>query len=264
TAQQLLLVKIREIIAEYPDNDNYGVKRIRLALAQKGIKRSHSTVHRAMKAGKLLKKKKWRPQGLTKADATAQKAANLIAGDFSASSPNEKWLTDITEVACKDGKLYIAPIMDCYDGIILGLAMEDNMRKELCIEALEQACRYSRIAGVLVHSDRGSQYSSELFRETLTKHKAVQSMSGAGRCYDNARMESFFATLKKEKLYRIKTEQLTMEEVKTITFRYIMVYYNRQRICTTNIEGWPPETYRKMYKPLNFQESATRSNNFVC
>jgi putative transposase len=80
-------------------------------------------------------------------------------------------------------------------------------------------------------------------------------MSGTGRCYDNARMESFFATLKKEKLYKIKTELLPMETVKTIIFRYVEIYYNRNRVYTTNIGGYPPLVYRQMYY-CNLQKTA--------
>jgi len=133
-----------------------------------------------------------------------------------ANAPNEKWLSDITEAPCADGKLYVAPVMDCFNGAIVGLAMDDNMRKELCINAFEQACRQYNAFGMIFHSDRGSQYTSADFRASLVKHGAIQSMCGTGRCFDNARMESFFATLKKEKLYRIKTENLTMAVVKSI------------------------------------------------
>lgn len=99
---------------------------------------------------------------------------------------------------------------------------------------------------MIFHSDRGSQYTSLEFRALLARYGAIQSMSGTGRCYDNARMESFFATLKKEKLYRIKTEQLPMETVKSIVWQYIESYYNRRRIYTTN-DGYPPLIYRSIY-----------------
>ena len=177
-------------------------------------------------------------------DTEAQKSENRIGRDVSAENPNEKWLTDITEVGCRDGKLYVSPILDCYDGQIVGLTIDDHMRKELCIEAFENACRLTGASGMILHSDRGSQYTSGAFRDSLAKHGAIQSMSGTGRCYDNARMESFFATLKKEKLYRIHTERLTKTDVKTIIFRYIMIYYNRQRIYTSNPGGMPPSVYR--------------------
>ncbi|MBP5602253.1 MAG: DDE-type integrase/transposase/recombinase, partial [Treponema sp.] len=98
---------------------------------------------------------------------------------------------------------------------------------------------------VLVHSDAGSQYTSDAYKQMLGKHHAVQSMSDVGKCYDNARMESFFATLKKEKLYRINTAKMTAEQVKKIIFRYVMIYYNRKRISTVNPGGWPPTVYRE-------------------
>ena len=198
-----------------------------------------------MKENGLMHKAKRRPNGITREDAAAQKAENIIDRDFTADAPNEKWLTDITEVPCRDGKLYVAPILDCCDGEIVGLAMDDNMRAELCVRAFEAACRHTQARSMILHSDRGSQFTSAAFRAALARHGAIQSMSGTGRCYDNARMESFFATLKKEKLYRINTRALSMEQVKTIIFRYIMVYYNRQRIHTANPGGWPPVVYRQ-------------------
>ncbi|WP_198960788.1 MULTISPECIES: IS3 family transposase [unclassified Cohnella] len=243
--QQRLLVKIKEIIGEHEDNTNYGVRRILLALSQIEITTSYSTVYRIMKKHGLLQKVKRHPNGITREDVAAQKSENLIQRDFSSSAPNQKWLSDITEIPCSDGKLYLSAVLDCYNGEIVGLAMDDNMRKELCIQAFENACKSRNARGMIYHSDRGSQFTSQAFRECLAKRDAIQSMSGTGRCYDNARMESFFATLKKEKLYKIKTEQYPMAHIKSIIFRYIMVYYNRQRIYTTNPGGWPPTIYRE-------------------
>ena len=244
-SQQSLLVAIQDVLNEHEDNQNYGVMRVLLALEQKGIKASYSKVYRVMKKHGLLKKAKRHPNGITREDALAQKSENLLQGDFIASAPNQKWLSDITEIPCSDGKLYVSAVLDCFNGEILGLAMDDNMRKELCIQAFENACRARNARGMIFHSDRGSQYTSQAFRECLARRGAIQSMSGTGRCYDNARMESFFATLKKEKLYKIKTERYPMAYVKTVIFRYIMVYYNRQRIYTSNPGGWPPAIYRE-------------------
>ena len=114
------------------------------------------------------------------------------------------------------------------------------MRKELCIQAFENACKARKARGMIYHSDRGSQFTSHAFRAYLAKRDAIQSMSGTGRCYDNARMESFFATLKKEKLYKINTERYPMVDMKSIIFRYIMAYYNRRRIYTSNSGGMAP------------------------
>lgn len=247
---QLLLVKIKQVYAEHPDNNNYGVNRVRLALEQNGITVSKSTVRRAMKKGGLIKTSPRRSGSLTESDADAQKADNLIARDFTADTPNRKWLTDITQIPCRDGKLYIAPVLDCYNGEIVGLAMDDNMKKGLCIEAFESACQSQSASGMILHSDRGSQFTSAAFRSALSRHGAIQSMSGTGRCYDNARMESFFATLKKEKLYKIQTEQIPMAQVKSIVFRYIMTYYNRIRIYTGNPGGLPPAMYRQAARGL--------------
>jgi transposase InsO family protein len=245
---EALLALIKQVLGEDYENDkNYGVRRIFLALRnQKDYKGSYSTVCRICRKNGLTLPKKRRPNGLTKADSEAQKSENLINQDFSADAPNEKWLSDITEVPCADGKLYVVPVFDCFDGAIVGLTMDDNMRKELCINAFEQACRQQNASGMIFHSDRGSQYTSCDFRASLAKHGAIQSMCGTGRCYDNARMESFFATLKKEKLYQIKTENLSMETVKSIIWRYVWGYYNHRRVYTAN-DGYPPLVYRKMY-----------------
>ena len=241
---ELLLAEIKKVLAQHIDNDNYGIYRMQLAILNNGIKAGRRRIYEVMKKAGLIHKKSRRSNGITKADKEAQKSENIIGRDFSAENPNEKWLTDITEVGCRDGKLYVSPILDCYDGQIVGLTIDDHMRKELCIEAFENACRLTGASGMILHSDRGSQYTSGAFRDSLAKHGAIQSMSGTGRCYDNARMESFFATLKKEKLYRIHTERLSKAEVKTIIFRYIMIYYNRQRIYTSNPGGMPPSVYR--------------------
>ena len=245
---EALLALIKQVLEEDDENgENYGVRRIFLALRNnKGYTGSYSTVCRVCRLNGITLPKKRKPNGLTQADREAQKSENLINQDFSAKKPNEKWLSDITEVPCLDGKLYVSPVLDCFDGAIVGLTMGNNMRKELCISAFEQACHRQNASGMIFHSDRGSQYTSGDFRASLAKHGAVQSMSGTGRCYDNARMESFFATLKKEKLYRIKTKNLPMETVKSIIWRYIEGYYNRRRIYTTN-DGYPPLVYRNIY-----------------
>lgn len=243
-----LLALIRNLLAQDEENgENYGVGRIFLAMRnQYGYPGSYSTLCRICRTNGMTLKKKRNPNGLTKADKKAQKSENLIQQDFSATKPNEKWLSDITEVPCADGKLYVAPIFDCFDGAIVGLAMEDNMRKELCIHSFEQACRRQKASGMILHTDRGSQFTSHEFRASLSKYGAIQSMSGTGRCYDNARMESFFATLKKEKLYRIRTQELSMTTVKSIIWRYVEGYYNHRRIYTTN-NGYPPLVFRTMY-----------------
>ena len=246
--RQLLLVKIKEILTEHPDNDNYGYDRIHKVLKLRGIDVSRNTVYRVMKDGGLIHKVR-KPHGITKATSEIQEKENIIKRDFSSDKPIKKLLTDITEVQCADGKLYVSPIMDCFNGEIVALEMRDNMKKELCIDTVNQLkLKYGDLKNVILHSDRGSQYTSEAFRNLLKKYEIAQSLSGTGRCYDNARMESFFATLKKEKLYRIPTYRMTREDVKTVIFRYVFIYYNRIRLYTGNPGNLSPEEYRVKYE----------------
>lgn len=239
-----LLAKIREIRAENPD---YGPYRIYLEVKLfHGYAGSHYLIRKLCKEHHLILKKKFHAKGITKADPAAQASENLIKQDFRASEPNQKWLGDITEIPTADGKLYLAAILDCFDGSIVGFKMDDNMKAELCADAFLSAVKKHQAIGMIFHSDRGTQYTSKLYRETLARYGAKQSMSNTGKCFDNARMESFFATLKKEKIYKYKTEAMSMNAVKTMVFRFIEIYYNRKRIYTTN-GGYPPLIKRYNY-----------------
>ena len=190
------------------------------------------------------------PRGTTKATTEIQDRENLIKRDFKAEKPLRKLLSDITEIQCRDGKLYLSAVLDCYNGEILSVAMDSNMKKELCTRTVaELGLQYGKkIRGAVFHSDRGSQYTSEAFKTALREAGLVQSLSGTGHCFDNARMESFFATLKKEKIYRISAYKLTRDQVKSIIFRYIFVYYNRIRISSVNPGGPSPAAYREWAK----------------
>ncbi len=250
TPRQHLSVKIKEILDEHPDNDNYGVRRMNTALEHRGIHVSQRTVYRTMSEMGLIHRKR-RPHGITKATTEIQERENLIKRDFKAEQPLRKLLSDITEIQCYDGKLYLSAVLDCYNGEILSIAMDNNMKKELCIKTvkeLELQYGKKKLSGAIFHSDRGSQYTSEAFKEALKEAGLIQSLSGAGHCFDNARMESFFATLKKEKIYRISAYKLTRDQVKSIIFRYIFVYYNRIRISSVNPGGLSPVAYREWAK----------------
>ena len=249
TARQLLSVEIQGILDEHPDNDNYGVRRMVTALAQKGVRVSPRTVYRTMSEMGIIHRKRT-PRGITKATTEVQDRENLIKRNFKAEKPLRKLLSDITEIQCFDGKLYVSAVLDCYNGEILSVAMDDNMKKELCIRTIEElrSLYGKKLKGAIFHSDRGSQYTSEAFKNALDKAGLVQSLSGTGHCFDNARMESFFATLKKEKIYRIPAYKLTRDQVKSIIFRYIFVYYNRIRISSVNPGGMAPTAYREWAK----------------
>lgn len=247
----VLSAVIQDVLDEHPFNDNYGVDRMQIALMHRGYTVGKRRISRIMKENGWLHERKRRPKGLTRATTEIQEKENLIKQDFTSDQPYQKLLTDISQISCRDGKLYISPIMDCFNGEIISLVMRSNMRKELCIDTFNAAAKRFPLNGAILHSDRGSQYTSEAFREKLSNAGVLQSLSGVNHCFDNARMESFFATLKKELLYRIPTYKMKMDEVKVIIFRYVFVYYNRIRIYTSNPDGLPPAAYRRhLEQPL--------------
>ena len=247
----VLSAVIQDVLDEHPFNDNYGVDRMQIALMHRGYTVGKRRISRIMKENGWLHERKRRPKGLTRATTEIQEKENLIKQDFTSDQPYQKLLTDISQISCRDGKLYISPIMDCFNGEIISLVMRSNMRKELFIDTFNAAAKRFPLNGAILHSDRGSQYTSEAFREKLSNAGVLQSLSGVNHCFDNARMESFFATLKKELLYRIPTYKMKMDEVKAIIFRYVFVYYNRIRIYTSNPDGLPPAAYRRhLEQPL--------------
>ncbi len=241
----ILSAAVQKIIDESEFNDNYGVPRMQMALALNNHKVGIRRLRRIMLEMGLIHERKRRPKGLTKATTEIQEKENLIKQDFSADKPYTKLLTDISQIQCIDGKLYISPILDCCNGEVLSLIMRDNMKKELCMDTLKAAGMRYPIKGAILHSDRGSQYTSSEFRSLLASNNIQQSLSGVDHCYDNARMESFFATLKKELLYRLPTYRMRMSEVKSWIFRYVFCYYNTVRIYTSNPNGLPPAAYRR-------------------
>ena len=250
---QPLAEAMLSICAEDECNDTYGRVRMHQALQLKqpeGISiPSERTVYRIMEEIGLNHKPKRKPNGITKADREARKSDDLIKRDFHADKPLEKCVTDMTEIKASDGKLYVSAIFDCYDLAVIGLAMDTNMKATLCEKTLENAYKsYPAIRGCILHSDRGTQYTSELYRKAIQRYGIRQSMNSAGgRCHDNARCESMWGRLKEELLYgRYDTEKISVEELKTIIWRYYISYWNNRRICTAN-GGLPPMVKRKQY-----------------
>lgn len=176
-------------------------------------------VYRIMKKIGLTHHPKRKPNGITKADREAMKSDDLLKRDFRSDEPLKKCITDITEIKAKDGKLYTSVIFDCFDLSVLGIAMSTNMKAELCIQTLDNAmASYPALHGAIIHSDRGAQYTSDLYRRAITRYGICQSMNSAGgRCHDNARCESMWARMKTELLYdRYDPEQLTVEHLKSL------------------------------------------------
>ena len=244
--------KMRVIVEEDECNDTYGRCRMNQALKLKYSNEdvpSERTVYRIMERIGLSHRPNRKPHGITKADRNARKSENLLKRDFRAGSPLKKCVTDITEIPARDGKLYVSAIFDCYDLGVLGLSMSDNMKTELCVSTIENMVKsYPSISGMILHSDRGSQYTSASYRAELSRHGILQSMnSDGGRCHDNARCEAMWARMKEELLYgRYDTKQMTIEELKTLIWRYFIIYWNNRRICSAN-GGLPPMIKRKKY-----------------
>ena len=250
---QPLADAMMDICAEDECNDTYGRIRMYQALQLKqpeGIRiPSERTVYRVMEEIGISHRPKRKPNGITKVDKEARKSDDLIKRDFTAEKPLEKCVTDMTEIKASDGKLYISAIFDCYDLTVLGLAMDTNMKAALCEQTLENAVKaYPMLRGAILHSDRGSQYTSELYRKAIDKYGIRQSMNSAGgRCHDNARCESMWARFKEELLYgRYDSASMTVEQLKTLIWRYFISYWNNRRICSAN-GGLPPMIKRKRY-----------------
>ena len=254
---QLLADEMIKIHNEDKCNDSYGRKRMYMALLQKKDSGEidieipcESTVRKVMEQIGLIHKPRRNPNSITKADKEARKSDDLLKRDFQAEKPLEKAVTDISELKGSDGKVYVSAIFDCFDLMPLGLAIEDNMKASLCCHTLENAKKtYPDIKGCIIHSDRGSQYTSEEYREVIQRYGIIQSMNSAGgRCHDNARCESMWARMKEELFYGRgdKRENYTKAELKTMIWRYYMSYWANRRICTVN-GGLPPSVKRRLY-----------------
>lgn len=245
--------EMRKIKEEDECNDTYGRIRMYQALKLKNPKNIHipseRTVYRIMKKIGLSHNPQRKPNGITKADRKTRKSDDLLKRDFKADKPLKKAVTDITEIKARDGKLYISAIFDCFDLAVLGISMDTNMKASLCAKTVDNAVKsYPAFREAIIHSDRGSQYTSEIYRNKLNKYGIIQSMnSDGGRCHDNARCESMWARMKTELLYgRYDTEHMTTEELKVIIWRYFISYWNNRRICSAN-GGLPPMVKRQRY-----------------
>ncbi len=239
----------------YEDKCNDACGRIRMyqALLLKQPEGIHipgeRTVYRIMEETGLSRRPKRKPDGITRADREARKSDDLLKRDFQAAEPLKKCVTDITEIKAKDGKLYVSAIFDCFDAAVLGLAMDTDMKAVLCERTPANAVRsYPALRGAVIHSGRGAQYTSETYRKSIAKYGIVQSMNSAGgRCHDNARCESMRARMKEELLYgRHNTEEMAVEELKTLIWRYFISCWNNRRICSAN-KGLPPMVKRQRY-----------------
>lgn len=225
-----LLVKIKEIYQE--SRGTYGSPRIHAELLANRCNCSRKRVSRLMRTAGIQAKMKKKFKVTTKNNPKAKAAPNLLRQDFTATMPNQRWVADITYIATDEGWLYLAAIIDLFSRRIIGLAMCERMTTDLIVTALNQALIHRKpVAGLIHHSDKGCQYTSTIFQALLNTQGIICSMSGAGNCYDNAVMESFFHTLKTEQVYLERYK--TREQAKQSIFEYIEIFYNRKRRHST-------------------------------
>lgn len=211
-------------------NGTYGSPKIHRALKQMGTLCNRKTVAKCMKrAGICSKTTKKHRVCTTDSNHNLPIAENLLARDFSAARPNEKYVGDITYIRTTTGWLYLAVVIDLYSRMVVGWSMAVTMQATLVIDALQMAIdRYHPSPGLIMHTDRGSQYASQAHRDLLEQQGFIASMSRRGNCWDNAVAESFFASLKKEKVYH--EEYRTPEEARRSIFEYIEGFFNRRRM----------------------------------
>jgi transposase InsO family protein len=209
----------------------YGSPRIYHEVKEK-VSCSQNRVARLMKKHGIAAKQKRRYKQTTRANGAHPVAPNLVDRDFAAAAPNEKWTTDITYIPTLEGWLYLAVVLDLFSRRIVGWAMSARMTSDLVLDALHMAIRERKPAvGLIHHSDRGSQYTGTPYQELLKSHQFKVSMSGTGNCYDNAPTESFFGSLKMERVHHVVYE--TRAQARTDIFFYIEAFYNRQRRHST-------------------------------
>lgn len=222
--------KVAEI--HQKSRQTYGARRIREELAEQGESLSRPRVRRLMKQQALEVKTKRKFKATTNSNHGLPVAPNRLNREFQVTEPDKAYVGDITYVSTAEGWLYLAVLIDLYSRAVVGWAMSERIDAKLANDALMMAIwKRKPRAGLVAHSDRGSQYASARYQKTLQEHGFVCSMSRKGNCWDNAPAESFFHTLKTELVHH--RQYRTREEARQEIFEYIEVFYNRQRRHST-------------------------------
>ena len=228
--------------------ENPGVRRMRAMLAAAGRVVSARKVHRLMRAAGLAGRHPRRTKATTVAGQQLVDAPDLLVRDFTANAPDLKWCGDITYIQTWNGWVYLATVIDLYSRKVVGFAIADHMRTSLITNALDMAVTHRRPpAGVIFHSDRGTQYTSKEFDAYCAARGIRRSLGRTGICYDNAVAESFFATYKKELIHIRPWPDLV--SVKLETFDWIETYYNTARRHST-LGYLTPAEYELGYRDI--------------
>ena len=207
----------------------YGSPRVHAELRAHGRRVGRKRVARLMRGMGLAARRKRRFRRTTDSAHALPVAPNLLGRDFAAAAPDRVWLADLTYIWTAEGWLYLAVVLDLFSRRVVGWAMADHLGHELALAALDMAIARRRpAAGLVHHSDRGVQYAAHGYRRRLREHGMLCSMSRKGDCWDNAPMESFFATLKGELVE--ERDYLTRDEARADVFQYVEGFYNRRRL----------------------------------
>jgi putative transposase len=224
----------------------YGYRKVHRDIVEQNIRCCPETLRRIMRSLGLFSRVKRKFVATTDSNHTLPVAQNILDRDFAADAPNRKWASDITYIATDEGWLYLAAVMDLYSRKIVGWSMSEHIDTGLVENALKMAVTQRRPQpGLLCHSDRGSQYASDSMQKLLGSHQIVCSMSRRGNCWDNACMESFFGSLKSEWVYGKR--YATRDQARKDVFKYIEMFYNRQRRHAT-LGYVSPTAYEQRYK----------------
>ena len=225
-----LLVLIQSIHAEL--KGAYGSPRKVRELRARGFSASKARVERLMRENGIRGRHKRRYKATTDSKHSLPIAENLLARDFTPSGPNQLWSSDITYLLTDKGGLYLAIVLDLFNREVVGWSLKPRMTADLVIDALSMAWfRRKPAPGLLHHSDRGSQYASHAFQEKLAEYGMLCSMSRKGNCWDNAPTESWFNSFKNERIFGERFA--SHEAMKSHTFEYVEVFYNRTRLHST-------------------------------
>ena len=250
-ANDRLIEEIKEIHAEF--KGKYGSPRIYQELQARKIACSENRVARLMRENGIQAKHKRPFRVTTKANPAHPVAPNLLNREFAAEKPNQKWTSDITYIRTKESWLYLAVVLDLFSRRIVGWAMSKRITSNLVIAALKMAVEQRKpAAGLLHHSDRGSQYTGKPYQKLLVANKMRVSMSGKGDCWDNAPTESFFSTLKREQVHHHFYESRDL--ARTDIFFYIEAFYNRKRRHST-LNYLSPMAFEEAYFKNQFVSS---------
>ena len=227
TDDRALAAEIRA--AHEASRSRYGSPRVHAELRARGRRVGRKRVARLMRGMGLAARRRRRFRRTTDSRHAFPIAPNLLERNFTAAAPDRVWLADLTYIWTAQGWLYLAVVLDLYTRRVVGWAMADHLRHELTLAALDMAIVRQRPApGLVHHADRGVQYAAHGYRIRLQHHGMVCSMSRKGDCWDNAPMESFFATLKGELVEEADYE--TRDEARADLFQYIEGFYNQRRL----------------------------------